>query len=89
MLERLDLQELQHDEGLALVLANLVNGGDVGMAQSRCRAGLALETLECLPVPSKVFGQKPQGDKAAQLRVLSLVDHARPPAAKLFQHALM
>ena len=33
MLERLPFQQLHHDEGLAFVSADVVNGADVGMVE--------------------------------------------------------
>src|SRR5712692_7033515 len=46
VLERLPLEQLHDDEVVSLVLADLVDGADVGMVQGRGGSGFALETLE-------------------------------------------
>ena len=50
VLERHTVQKFHHDERLAIVLPNLVDGGDVGVVQSRSRTSLAAETFQCPPV---------------------------------------
>ncbi len=50
VLQRLALQKLHDDEGLAFVLTNLMNGADIGMVERGGGAGLALETLQRLAV---------------------------------------
>ena len=62
---------------------------DVRMIQ--CRGGLrfALKAAECLRVSGYIVGKELESDKAAQLYVLSLVDHAHPAAAELFYNAVV
>jgi hypothetical protein len=50
LLERLPLQQLHGDEGLAFVLIDVVYGADVGVIECRRGAGFPLEALEGLGV---------------------------------------
>ena len=78
-------KKLHHDEGLALVFADVVDGADVGMIECRCCSGLPLETIQCLFVLGELLRQKLQGHIAAQPGVLGLVDHAHPSATEFLQ----
>src|SRR5450432_3567838 len=84
MFQRLPGQALHHDEEMPLVLADLVNGADVGMVQGRCGASLAAKTLESLRILRSILGKKFQSDEPAQQRVLGFVDHAHAAAAEEF-----
>ena len=53
-LQRGALQILHRDEGAAVLLADVMNGADVGMIQRGGGAGLALEPAERLPVESQI-----------------------------------
>jgi hypothetical protein len=46
VLQRQAIQELHHDEGLAFVLSNLVDGADVGMVEGGSCTGFAAETFQ-------------------------------------------
>ena len=72
-----------------MVLANFVNGADVGMIQSRGGAGLTPEALERLGIVRQAVWQKLEGDKAVELDVLGLIDDAHPAAADFFQDSVM
>ena len=50
VLQRLAGEAFHHDEEMAVMLADFVDGADVGMVQRRCGAGFAAETLEGLRV---------------------------------------
>jgi hypothetical protein len=54
----LPLEKLHGDEGLALVLANLVNRADVGMVQGRRSTRFALESLQRLAVFGQFLGEE-------------------------------
>ena len=83
MLEGGAFEKLHHDKGLAVLLADIVNGADVGVVQ--CGGGLRFtpEASQGLGIVGHLVRQKLQGDKAEQARVLGLVDHAHPTAAEL------
>ena len=89
VLERLAAEAFHHDEGMAFMLADLVNGADVGMIQRGGGAGLAAKTLEGLRVLGRIFGQKLQGNEAAELSVLGLVDDSHAPAAKQVENPVV
>ena len=83
VLQRNAIQKLHDDEGLVSALSNLVDRADVGMVQGGSSASFSTEAFQCLWVSGKVFRQEFQGDKAAKLGVLSLVNHTHPAAAEL------
>ena len=89
VLQRLAFQALHDDEGLALVLADVVDGADVRMVQGGGGAGLALEALERLLIAGELRRQELEGHEAAQARVLGLVDHAHAAAAQLVDDAIV
>ena len=89
MLERLTLQQLHDDEPLALVLADLVNGTDVGMIEGGGGPSLALKTFEDLWILGDALVQKFKRDETAEAGVFGLVDHTHTAAADFFQNAVM
>ncbi len=89
VLQRRAFQELHRDEGLVFVLADFVNGADVGMIESGGRAGFAPEAFESLRVVGKLVGKELQGDEASELRVFSFVNHAHPAAAQPVHYAIV
>ncbi len=89
VLQRQAVQKLHGDERLAVVLANFVDGADIGMVQGRCGLGFALEAGEGLGVLGNIIGQELQGDEAMQLHVLGLVDDTHPAAAELLDDAVV
>ena len=89
VLEGLAVEQFHDDEALALMLANLVNGADVGMVERGRGAGFAAETLDRLRVLGNLVGQKLQGDKAAQGDVLGLIDDPHAAAAQLLEDAVV
>jgi len=60
-----------------------------GWFQSGGGARFALKALQSLAVLGKMFRQELQGDEAAELDVLGLIDHTHPAATQLFQNAVM
>jgi hypothetical protein len=58
LLQGLPLQILHGDEGLAFVLANLVNRADIGMVECRGGPCFPLETLQRLMVLRQLFGKE-------------------------------
>jgi hypothetical protein len=74
---------------MAVGLADVVNGADVGMIQRGCCPGLSLEALTPLRVVGEVIGQKFQGDKATEAGILGLVDDTHAAGAELLQDAIV
>ena len=64
VLQRRALQKLHHDEGLAVLLPDLMNRADIRMVQSRGRLRLALKAGQRLGVMSNFVRQELQRDKA-------------------------
>ncbi len=89
MLEGLAFEQLHGDEGLVSVLANLVDGADVGVVEGGGGAGFAQETFERLTVAGEVLGQELESDEAAELGVFGLVDHTHAAAAELFHDTVV
>ena len=83
MLQRQPVQKFHGDEGLPVLLVNVVNRADVGVIQ--CGGGLcfAFETSESLRVAGNFLRQKFQRHEAMKPRVLSLIDHAHTTTAEL------
>ena len=80
---------LHGDEGLAVLLADVVNRADVGMIQGRRSLGLALEAGEGFRVLANFIGQELEGDKALEAGVFGLVDDAHPTTTEFFEYAVM
>ncbi len=79
--QRRAVEVLHDDEGLAVLLANVVDGADIWMVERRCGPGLAAEALERLPVLGHILRKELQGDEAVKAGVLSLVDDSHATAA--------
>ena len=71
------------------LLADVVNGADVGMVESGGGLGFALEAAESLRVSGDLVGQELQGDEAAELNVLGLVDDTHAAAAEFLDDAVV
>jgi hypothetical protein len=89
LLQRLPIQQLHGDKGLALVLADFVNGADVRVFERGGGAGFAMKALQRLPIARKLFGQKLQCDLAVKLSVFGLVDDTHASATEFFQDAIV
>jgi hypothetical protein len=76
-------------EGLALVLADVINSADIGVIECGGSLRLALEPFQGLPVLGEFFGQELQGDGALELGVLGLIDHAHAAATEPLNDAVM
>ena len=89
VLQGLAAEALHHDEEMAIVLADFVDGADVGMVQRRSGAGFAAEAFESLGILGSIVGKKLQGDEAAELRVFRFVNHSHAAAAEQFNDAVV
>jgi hypothetical protein len=83
------MEILHGDEGMAVLFIDLVNGADVGMVERGGRAGFALEALQGAGIAGGVFGEKFEGDHAAESHVFSLIDDAHASSAQLLQDAIV
>ena len=78
LVQWLAIHQLHHDIGLAVLLANFVDGDDVRMVQGRSCFGLLHEAGAAVGIGTACFGQQLDGDETIQALVPSLVD---PPHA--------
>jgi len=83
--QRLALQQFHGDERLAVVLANVVEGADVGMIERRSGARFALEALQGLGALGDILGQEFERHQAPQPRVLGLINHTHTSAPKFLE----
>ncbi len=88
-LERLALEEFHHDEDLAFVAADFMNGANVGVVEGGRSAGFALEAFQRLLVVGQIFGEKFQRNETSQSGVFGLVNNAHPAATQLFENAVV
>ena len=56
LLQCFAVQVLHHDERASLVIADFVDGTNIGMIQSRCRPGFAPKTFQRLIILGNVIG---------------------------------
>ena len=89
VVERQSFEVLHHDERLAFVLRDFVDGADVGMVQSRRRPRFSAEAFQGLRVFSHRVRQELQSDHAAEFEVFGLVDHTHPAAAEFLDDAVV
>ena len=83
------IQKLHGDKCFPILLANVINGADVGMVQSRRSLRLAPKTGEHIWITRNIFGQEFERDKTLQARVFGLVDHAHPSATEFLDNAVV
>ena len=81
MLQGRAFEKFHHDEGMAVMLGDFVNGADVWMIESGSSARFAAEPFERLRVAGDVFRKKFQGDEAAEFGVFGLIHHAHSAAS--------
>ena len=89
MLQRHAIEKFHSDEGLAVLLANVMNRADVGMVQGGSGLCLALEAAERLRIASHLIGQKFESNKPAQPGILGLVNHAHAASTQLLDNSVM
>ena len=81
VLERCALEQLHGDEGLSVLIADVMDGADVGMVQSRRGLRFSLKASQRLGFAGDVFRQELEGHEAMQADVLGLIDHTHPAPA--------
>ena len=89
LLQRAALQILHGDEGAAVLLADVMNGADVGMIQRGRGSRLALEPAQRLSVARQIVRQELQRDEAMEPGVLRFVHDAHAAAAELLDDAVV
>src|SRR5947209_427050 len=66
-----------------------MDGANVRVVECRCSASFTPETFQSLRITGNVVGQELQGDEAAKLGVLGLVDHTHSAATQLLDDAVV
>src|ERR1700735_3979299 len=89
MFKRGAVEEFHDEEGASGVLADVVDGADIGMVQRRGGFGFAAETLKCLMILGEVVGKKLERDKTSEAGVFGLVDPAHAAAAEFLDDPVM
>src|SRR5579863_2393136 len=89
VLESGAIEKFHGDEGAAIFFADVVNGADVGVVESRGGFGFAAETLEGLAVGRELVGEKFEGDEAIEAGILRFVNHTHTATAEPFQNAVV
>src|ERR1700722_17085127 len=89
LLEALAFQFLHDNEGMAVVVLNVVNGADVRVVQAGRRSRLAFEAVQRLAVAYEIVRNELKSDMPAEAQVLGLVHHAHASAADFPDDAVM
>ena len=89
MFQGLSGQAFHDDEQMPIMLADLMNGADVGVVQRRGGARLAAKAFQRLRILRSIVGKKLQSDETAEQRVFRLVHHSHSAAAKEFGDPVM
>ena len=89
MLQGQAIQKLHGDKGLAILLADVINGANIRVIQSGGSLGFHLKTGQGLRILGNRSGQELERDKTMQPRVLSLVHHAHPAAPSFLDNAVV
>src|ERR1700674_1501203 len=89
MLQRQPVQKFHRDERSAVLLVNFVDRADVRMIQGRGSLGFALKAAQDLRVFGYFVGQELQGNKPAELHILSFVDNTHATAAQLLDDTVV
>src|SRR5271169_3198692 len=83
------IQKFHSDERLAVLLAKIVDGANIGVVQRGCGLRFALKAGECLLIPGNVLRQELEGDKAMEAGVLGFVDDAHAAGAEFLEDAVV
>src|SRR5215475_5709859 len=89
MTQRNAVHELHGDERLAGVVADFVNGADVGVIERRSRLSFAFEAGESFGVPAKLIGHELQCDRTAKTSVFGFVNHAHATTTELLDDSIV
>jgi hypothetical protein len=89
VLQRLPLEQFHHQEAASLVLAEVVDGADIGMIERRGGARLPLETLDRGGVIREPRREELERDVASQASVLRPIDNAHSAAAEFVEDPVM
>jgi hypothetical protein len=89
VLQRHALEIFHGDKRHAILLADVVNGADIGMVQGRGRLCFALEARQSLRIAGHFVRQKLERDETVKPSVFGFVHDAHAAAAKLLNNAVV
>ena len=89
VLQRPAIEQFHDDEPLGSVLADVVDGADVGMVERRGDAGLALKPIQRFRIAREIGRQELQRDLAAQAHVFGTIDHAHAAGAEPLENLVV
>ena len=89
LVQRLAIHQLHDNKGPPVLLADFVDGDDVGMVQRGSGFGLLDETGPAVGIGVACFWQNLDGDETVQALVAGLVDLAHAALADLFHQGKM
>ena len=87
--KRLVAHQLYDDEGHTVLLADVVDRGDVGVIERSREPRHLMESRATLRVSSQLWRQDLEGDIAIESRVGRLVDHTHPALADLLDQTVV
>ncbi len=88
LFERKAINEFHDDKVAVAVLADVVDGDDVGVGEVGGRMGFLLEVAQEAFVAGEAFVEHFDGDEAAQSQVLGAVDGGHTTAANTFEKSI-
>jgi hypothetical protein len=89
LLQAFAFQPLHYDEGMAVVILDVVDGADVGVIQPRRGPSLALKAVQRLAVAEQVVRNELQGHMAAEAHIFRLIDNAHASTADFPQDSIV
>src|SRR5271154_1575106 len=89
MLQGLPLKQFHGNKRPPLEIPHIINSANIRMIQSRSSPSLAPESLDSLRVLRNIIRKELQRHATAKPRILGLVNHTHPPAAKLLDDLIM
>ena len=87
--KRLAAHQLHDDEGHTVLLAYVVDRGDIGVIERRCQPRLLMESRASLRILRQLWRQHLQGDIPIESRVGRLIHHTHPALADLLDQAVV
>ena len=87
--EGASLEQFHGDEGSALVVADFVDGADVGVVEGRGGARLAREAVEGVGALADAVGKELEGDLSAELRVEGAIDDTHAALAEAVEDVVV
>ena len=82
-----DAVQIFHDDvGLAVLLADVMDGADIWMVQRRCSLGLAAKAGQRLRIASNFFRKEFERNKPMQTGIFGFVDDTHAAATKFLDY---